>query len=130
MIVLALVIAALYPIELLSCHDGDTCKVDIVLEDQDIDLGLGVVRHTRTLLKAQYIRLCDIDAPELGTKAGPKSRDVLLGWLREAKSLQVQLTGERDKYGRWLGYLLADGVNLNVRLRNNSLAVDYNARCK
>lgn len=117
-----------YPADVISCHDGDTCTVDITLEDTERSLGLGITQYVKTMLRKQIIRLCDIDAPELATDRGPAARDKLLS-LIQGKKIEVRLTGTRDKYGRLLGYILADGVELNSKMRETGFAVDY-MRCK
>jgi len=118
-----------------SCYDGDTCYVDFHL---GANVGLGI--SLGAVLPKQGVRLCDIDAPEIrggtdATKAAAKRvRDVLSAWLRQAKSIEVEIPQKSncdsskfvncdrtEKYGRWLGYLWADGVNLNKRLLDKGL---------
>ena len=118
-------VATTYQVHVVSCYDGDTCTVDIQLEDMTTDLGMGLVRTTRTVWRHQTVRLCGIDAPELPSEAGRQARDALLAMVRAAHEVQLRLTAKRDKYGRLLGYLLADGIDLGRLLRQKSLAAPY-----
>ena len=113
-----------------SCFDGDTCYFDFHLS---ASVGLGI--SLGAVMPKQGLRLCDIDAPEISggtveTKAAAKvARDTLSKWLSEAKILRVDIPqknncdpaihyncDQTEKYGRWLGYIYADGVNLNQKL--------------
>lgn len=120
----------LQPAELIECHDGDTCRFNIQISQTEIDLGMGVWQRTVTVLKNQTVRLCDIDAPELATREGPNARDALLSWLRSAKRVEVKLTGGREKYGRLLGWLYADGESLNDRMVKQGFASTYKLLCQ
>jgi len=105
------VLADRYPAEVTDIYDGDTLTADL-------DLGLGVV------LIGQKIRLQCVDTPELrGTEreAGLAVRDRVRGWLGGAK-VEIEIVG-RGKYGRWLGYVHADGQSVNERLIAEGLAV-------
>lgn len=86
-----------------SVYDGDTITVDI-------DLGLGVWKHS------EKIRVAHINAPEVRGKERPeglKSRD----WLRErinGKQIIIKtLKDKKGKYGRYIGEIYLDGVNIN-----------------
>lgn len=135
MLLLALLGAAnahAYPAVFLGCHDGDTCTFDLVLEDATQELGMSLVRTSRTVLQRQTARLCGLDAPELGTPDGAKARDALASWLQGAKAVELRVPQQaghdaKDKYGRWLGWVVADGQNMNDRLLQEGLAVPYGA---
>lgn len=120
----------LFPAVFLTCHDGDTCRLNIVLSESQMDLGLGIWQSTRTELRDQVVRLCDINAPELATPDGPRSRDVLVARLKVAKTVAVELTGGRDKYGRLLGWLYADEVPLNQYMVQSGYAAPYKILCE
>lgn len=131
LILTLLITAPDYRVTIHDCHDGDTCTVDVFMVD--------AVFEVATILMNQHVRLCDINAPEIigaTQPAGAKSRD----WLREqllgAKEVRFvpsvsKSTGDamRDKYGRWLGWFIADGVNLNEELVRQGLAADYKEKC-
>jgi endonuclease YncB( thermonuclease family) len=122
-----------YPAALVDCYDADTCRLDI-------HLGLGLV------MTDQPVRLCDIDAPEMRVleqkAAAIVARDWLLGQLRATPTIEVQVSqkrtcvasrgvcDQRDKYGRWLVYLVAGGVNLNRRLVELGYAKPYVEECR
>jgi len=108
-----------YLSKIVSVYDGDTVRADI-------DLGFGV------WLQNQKIRLFGIDAPEMRgsdrEKAkGKESRD----WLRDqlkGQAVTIQTIRDRKgKYGRWLGRLIVKGVDLNQKMVEEGLAVDYMA---
>jgi endonuclease YncB( thermonuclease family) len=134
---LSLLFAALvsnpYPIELISCYDGDTCTVNVILETKTERLGLDVEVVTLVKLKDQKIRLCNIQAPEirpLATReAATESRDALLSLLGSARSLSVK-TWKRDSFGRILVLLYADGVEVNQKMIDLEYATPYTPSCK
>jgi micrococcal nuclease len=133
----------LYEVHLVDCYDGDTCTIDFIVP---VRTGLDI---TVTLtLEYQHIRLCDIDAPEMkgGTEASraaaTRAREALLVWLRAAKTLGVAVPQKgncdpedgvcdrKDKYGRWLAYLFADGVDINKKMVDEGLAASYRLTCQ
>jgi len=124
-----------YEVGLIDCYDGDTCTLDFHLS---AEVGLGI--SLGAVLAGQKVRLCDIDTPELrgGTEetkaAAVKARDALFTWAKAARWLQFKVPQKnghdvKGKYGRWLGYLVADGVDLNKRLVEEGLAEPYADRC-
>ena len=107
-----------YNAEIVRWVDGDTVDVDI-------DLGFDII------LRNQRVRLFGIDAPESRTRdLSEKERGL------EAKSYvertvptgsRVQLkTHKEGKYGRILGEILFNGVNINILLMEEGHAVKYN----
>lgn len=128
MLALALVLLSL-PVTVDGCYDADTCRISI---SQPTIWGVNVV------LPAQAVRLCDINAPELRgptSAEGIKSRDALISWIAAAKAIEFQPAldkngqASKDKYGRWLGWLVADGIELNARLVKEGYAVVYREQC-
>jgi micrococcal nuclease len=95
--------------ELIRVVDGDTI-------DMDIDLGFAV--HVR-----ERFRLARIDTPERSEA----------GWAEATAALKYRLTGAkltadvkgRDKYGRWLVELYANGKNVNDTMLADRLAKPY-----
>lgn len=108
-----------------TCYDGDTCTFDIVIDDQTIQAGFATSQRIITTKKNQKIRLCDINAPELKppNPAAVKARDDLVQAIKAAKKVTIKVPQKKncnsdacdafEKYGRLLGYIYADGVNLN-----------------
>ena len=92
------------------CHDGDTCTL--------ICAGERV-----------KVRLHCIDAPEIGQAPwGAMSRDYLK--QRAPVGAAVELVSvTRDKYGRTVGVLLLDGVNLNLNQVQAGWAAVYPKYC-
>lgn len=69
------------------------------------------------------IRLNGIDAPEKGQAFGTKSKD-LLSKLTFQKTVTVRLK-EKDKYGRWIADVTAEGVDVNRAIVEAGLAWHY-----
>jgi endonuclease YncB( thermonuclease family) len=92
------------------CHDGDTCTL--------ICAGERV-----------KVRLHCIDAPEIGQAPwGKMSRDYLQ--QRAPAGAMVELVSmTRDKYGRTVGVILLDGVNLNLNQVQAGWAAAYPKYC-
>jgi endonuclease YncB( thermonuclease family) len=85
-----------------SVHDGDTLRA----------IDGSKVEHK--------IRLVGIDAPETGQAFGTVSRDHLRK-LVMGKAVEVQSDGQ-DRYGRTLGRLLANGVDVNRQMVADGMA--------
>lgn len=97
-----------YRATITGIHDGDTITVDI-------DLGFGVV------MKAQRIRLYGINAPELNTPEGVAALTALKTVLSVGQTISVETKkqeGDKEKYGRWLGTVMApvNGTVSNVNV--------------
>lgn len=98
-----------------SVYDGDTCTCDI-------DLGFGIK------LSGQKIRLYGIDTPEIrgdDKENGQKSRDYLKSRVLDKWVTLWTISDKKGKYGRWLGILSLDDVNINQELLDKELAVIY-----
>jgi len=98
-----------YKALVLSVYDGDTITVNI-------ELGLNA------MLKKQKIRLYGIDTPELRggnakTKAAAKAaRDYLRGLIQGREIILRTYKDKTGKYGRWLGVVFRNGLNVNDNL--------------
>lgn len=69
------------------------------------------------------IRLAEIDAPEKGQPYGEKSKQILSG-LVFGKEVSVQ-SQSKDRYGRVLGRVFIDGIDVNLRLVEQGAAWAY-----
>ncbi len=103
-------IAREYPAEVVRVIDGDTVEITI-------DLGF------KLALRGEHVRLANANAPEKNTPAGVVSK----GWLAvqiEGKRCLVVTDdkNERDKYGRILGRILIDGVDIGERAKAEHFA--------
>ena len=103
--------------------DGDT--VDVVL-----DLGFDVRFFSR-------VRLYGIDTPESRTRdKDEKARGFISKkFLQESLAdqevvIKTKLKDSRGKYGRVLGELWVDEVNINQTMVDKHLAVDYQGQSK
>jgi len=104
--------------------DGDT--IDVVL-----DLGFDILYKSR-------VRLFGIDTPESRTRnKDEKARGKMAGaFLEEAIEdgekvvIQTKLKDSRGKFGRVLGDVVVDGVNINQLMVKCHLAVAYHGQSK
>jgi micrococcal nuclease len=114
-----------YQATVLRIIDGDTVDVDI-------DLGFSV------WLKKQRVRMMGIDTPESRTR---DKEEKVRGLLSKKKLTElcpvgsiVQLMTAKDKnkgkFGRILGILVVDGVDVNQWLIENNYAVPYLGQSK
>ena len=104
--------------------DGDTIKCDL-------DLGFGIWQHNET------VRLKGIDTPESRTSDkdekpyGLLAKQKLKDKIDEAAEVKILTEkDEKGKFGRILGTISADGVNLNEWLVENKYAVRYHGQNK
>ena len=112
-----------------------SCKVDRVVDgdtvDVVLDLGFDILFKSR-------VRLYGIDTPESRTRdLDEKARGKMAGaYLKEAVDngtkvvIETKLKDSRGKYGRVLGNVVVDGVNINEAMIENSLAVAYFGQSK
>lgn len=92
------------------CHDGDTCT--LVCAGERVK-----------------VRLHCIDAPEMAQAPwGAQSRDYLRQRATVGAAVDLVST-TRDKYGRTVGVLLRDGVNLNLNKVHAGMAAVYPKYC-
>lgn len=92
------------------CHDGDTCT--LVCTGERIK-----------------VRLHCIDAPEIGQAPwGKMSRDYLQQRAPAGSAVEL-VSMTQDKYGRTVGVLLLDGVNLNLNQVHAGWAAAYPKYC-
>ena len=112
--------AYLYRAEVVRVVDGDTIDVDI-------DLGF------YTWIKKQRIRMVGIDAPEThgAERDAGLTATVFLRNLVEGKEVILRTYKGRDggdsrgKYGRWLGTIYLDGLDVNQHMIDNGQAIEY-----
>jgi|TARA_R100001460_G_scaffold13602_9_gene30642 micrococcal nuclease len=104
--------------------DGDT--VDVIL-----DLGFDILYKSR-------VRLFGIDTPESRTRdkdekaRGKMASAFLENAINNGNSvvIQTKLKDSRGKFGRVLGDVVVDGVNINQSMVDNHLAVKYFGQSK
>ena len=106
------------------------CKVDRVVDGDTVDvvpdLGFDILFKCR-------VRLYGIDTPESRTRnlelkaRGLLSKQYLKDKIESADQLVIQtkLKDSRGKFGRVLGSIIADGVDLNEEMVKNHYAVKY-----
>lgn len=88
-----------YSARLIRVVDGDTVALDV-------DLGFYQWRLGRTY------RLARINAPEMSTKDGVKSRDALKEYLATKVAFLIA-TQKADSFDRWIVEVYADGANVS-----------------
>ena len=111
------------------------CKVNRVVDgdtvDVTLDLGFSILHKCR-------VRLYAIDTPESRTRdKDEKARGKLAGkYLKNAIDngkkvvLRSKLKDSKGKYGRVLGEIIVDDININVAMIENYLAVAYHGQSK
>ena len=113
-----------YKCKLLRVIDGDTVDVDI-------DLGFGV------WLRKQRIRLYGIDTPESRTRDkeekfyGKLSAKFLKEQCKNSSEIFLKTyLDKKGKFGRILGELIVEGVNINKMMIEKYMAVEYHGQSK
>lgn len=100
-----------YSCTIIRVLDGDTVEAEI-------DLGFRI-------LYRQKVRLVSINAPELhadrGLAAKARLEQLVLG--KQFVRIQTTIHREFEKYGRVLGLLIADGVDVNATMVAEGFAV-------
>lgn len=69
------------------------------------------------------VRFEGVDAPEKGQDHGTKATQALTDWIK-GKDVSIGVTGT-DRYGRTLGIVHCDGVNINEKLLAEGWAWQY-----
>lgn len=100
-----------YPATILVIKDGDTVECRI-------DLGLGI-------FKAETIRLNGIDAPEMSTAEGKAAKKELEQLLQDKQVIISTANDKREKFGRLLGVVVLNGINVNQLLIKKGLVKSY-----
>lgn len=114
--------------QLVACTDGDTCRFNF----HEWHPVMGAVTY-----RNHTVRLAGVDAPELHParceakrELGQKARDRLLALLRGAHSISVEVLKARDKYGRMIAKVRADGQDVAETLIAEGLGRKYTGRGK
>ena len=115
--------------QVLDIHDGDTLTLSIRMKKtrmKDQDLGYHVHVEGGWITLHTPIRFYGINAPELATVEGIASLEFLQSQVSVGDLLTVETAlNPGDKYGRWLGILFKDKVNLNDLMVSSGNAVVY-----
>ena len=113
-----------YKVKIRRIVDGDTVDVDI-------DLGFD------TILSKQRIRLYGIDTPESRTRDkeekfyGKLSAKFLKEQCKNSSEIFLKTyLDKKGKFGRILGELIVDGVNINKMMIEKYMAVEYYGQSK
>ncbi len=114
-----------YRAKVVRVIDGDTVDVDI-------DLGFGIWQ------KNERVRIMGIDTPESRTRdkdekvRGKMAASYLKEAIKKGKKviIQTKLKDSKGKFGRVLGNVIVDGININQSMVDNHLAVAYFGQSK
>lgn len=104
-----------YKAKVIKVYDGDTITLDV-------DLGFSIRMEMR-------IRLYGINAPELkgmDRELGILSRDYLMNLIADKEVILETIKDEKGKFGRILGIIHIDGLNVNELLIKEGYAKKYN----
>ena len=97
--------------EVVKVHDGDTVTLRAAFRDFDFPL-----------------RLLDIDAPEMNA-GGETARDWMKNrLLNKLVNIIINRKNRVDKYGRLLGDIIADGMNVGDEELRQGLAIPFTRR--
>jgi micrococcal nuclease len=102
--------------------DGDTF-------DCIMDLGFDVLLEAR-------VRMYGIDTPESRTrdleekKFGLLAKDWLSNHLNDDIVISTELDNEKGKFGRVLGTVWTEGININEKMIDEHMAVRYHGQAK
>jgi len=102
-----------YKAKVTDIIDGDTIKVDI-------DLGFGIYYYNQT------VRLARINCPELKTTEGKTVANIITGKLLNKDIVVKTKKDKKEKFGRYLGEIFLDDININNWLVENNYATTYN----
>jgi len=111
-----------YKASVLEIYDADTIRVEI-------DLGFGL-KWRGSDGRGVQIRLFGLDAPEMKgpeREKGIISRDYLRNLILGKEVTLKTVKDSSEKWGRYLGVILLDSLNVNEHLITEGLArrVDY-----
>ena len=113
-----------YKAKVVKIIDGDTIKCDI-------DLGFS------TILSNQTVRLFGIDTPESRTRDteekfyGKLATRFLKDQCKKGSCITLRTyLDKKGKYGRILGEIIIDGVNVNQLMVEEHMAVEYHGQSK
>ena len=105
----------IYKATCVGVYDGDTVTLDI-------DLGFN---HS---MNNQKIRLFGINTPEVRgveREAGLISKQRVKDLILLKNVILISHKDKTGKYGRWLGTIIVDGINVNQLLLDEGLAKPY-----
>jgi micrococcal nuclease len=100
-----------YQAKVIRVVDGDTIEVEV-------DLGF----HIKMNMK---IRLAGINAPEMSTAEGKKTKAEMIHLLEDQTVTLLTIKDKQEKYGRYLGVIVKNKQNINEWLVEQKLAVRY-----
>ncbi len=113
-----------YKVEIVKVIDGDTVDVNV-------DLGFGVWLHK------ERVRLYGIDTPESRTSDvtekiyGLAAKEFLTKWIKAGNvTLKTHEYDAKGKFGRILGELWYNDININQKMIQEYHAVAYHGQSK
>jgi len=97
---------------------GGEGRAERVVDGDTVDVRIGG--------RVERVRLIGVDAPELGQgEWGERAREALRRWV-EGRAVRLERdVAERDRYGRVLAYVWADGRLVNEELLREGVAMLY-----
>lgn len=113
-----------YPCRVVSVYDGDTCTV--------------LFKMNRTPVKFK-VRMLGYDSPEMKPRLNVENREQIKREAHVAKEALISKTKDRniilhcgkwDKYGRLLGTLYNDNININEWMISSGYGYPYDGGTK
>ncbi len=104
-------------------------------QNTTITMTVEVIDGDTIKLNGETIRMIGIDAPESNTTRygyvecyGVEATQHLKDLMKNAKEVKIEkdpTQGDKDKYDRTLGYVIADGVDINQKMIDDGYAFEY-----
>jgi micrococcal nuclease len=119
-----------------AAHAEELKRVEVPYAALTFDDGDSVVIHWKPG-EVETVRILGIDTPEVqhvehdiphAQPFGAEAAGFLGGCLAVADKIELARAAEKDRYGRTLGYLFANGKNVSVLLLQARLAVESVSR--
>ena len=113
-----------YPCRIVSVYDGDTCTA--------------LFKLNRNPVKFK-VRMLGYDSPEMKPRLNVENREQIKREAEAAKQALISKTKDRniilhcdswDKYGRLLGTLYVDNININQWMINSGYGYPYDGGTK
>jgi endonuclease YncB( thermonuclease family) len=116
-------------VKVLSCYDGDTCRVNLPRSAFNDDWAYQLFGHNIP------IRVEGIDTPEIRGKCQKEkdlaytARDFVRQVLSQSQTIDLK-DAERGKYFRIVARVIVDGQDISKMLIEKQLAVSYDGGTK
>lgn len=116
----------MYQARVVDVYDGDTIRVVIFRRNEKQQHRVRMLGYDSPEKKPRL----NVQNREAEIKAALRARDVLIRKIHQPRQLVRLECGKFDKYGRLLGTIHVDGVNVNQWMIKNEFGVPYGGGTK